>query len=95
MGQLRNAPIFEQQDQLQVFPNPVTSFVKIDFRQPTSQEVSVVILDMQGREVIKRILPLQGNSGVYIDGLDILLPGLYIMRLKTGLNVFFERIIKS
>jgi len=80
---------------LTVFPNPFTTSTTLEFILSETQNVSISIFDVIGRE-IKTIATnnLQaGKNNLIIDSSE-LMSGIYICEIKTGKNVRVIKLIK-
>ena len=78
------------------YPNPFTSNIKLQI-QSTKEESSIVrLISMSGQEAVKRVVTLQpGENIVIIKDLDSVVPGVYILELRRGDDVFTQKILKQ
>lgn len=80
-----------------LYPNPVGSVCVINLYNPYPEEQGVVdLLDSQGK--ILRSEPirlLQGEQPFVLDGLEILPPGIYWIRVHTPGAVFSGKLLKG
>lgn len=69
---------------LNVFPNPASHTVNVSFREVGSGDVSIILRDAQGREVIA--LQDRMESGKYSKDIDVssLARGIYMVEVKSG-----------
>jgi len=76
---------------INIFPNPTTSLLNINI-QETREKLSAVVVDLSGRELIRKELETERN----IFNLDSLPVGVYLLRIKRG-NLIIEnkRILKT
>ena len=69
---------------LNIFPNPTSGSVNIEFEVPTSAEAFIRILDMRGRVIMQR---REGNlNGSYREQWDVssLAKGMYMIEIESG-----------
>lgn len=81
---------------VKAYPNPFTSNIKLQI-QSTKEEISTVrLISMNGQEAVKRAITLQpGENIVIIKDLDTVAPGIYILELRKGDDVFTQKILKQ
>jgi hypothetical protein len=75
-----------------VYPNPVSEYVRIEFEQPSDAEIRLNLLDFRGKLVDSDIL----GTGVTIHEINMqdLPSGLYYLRLQKGKQVNVYRVVK-
>ncbi len=81
--------------EIQVFPNPFSSTIQIDFSLQRSSEVKLSIYDNYGKQVgivVNEYLQ-QGNQQVMFNS-EKLEPGIYLCVLKTNEGMQTKKIIK-
>jgi hypothetical protein len=77
---------------IRVFPNPVTESVNIQFDAPVNEEISLDILDSQGK-LIKTDFIGPASTVKEINMQDV--PGgVYYLRLSNGKNVNVYKVVK-
>ncbi|MFH2095782.1 MAG: T9SS type A sorting domain-containing protein [Bacteroidota bacterium] len=77
-----------------VYPNPFADNVNIDYRLDNSTDVSLELIDVNGRTV-KEMVSMEQQSGEHhyeISGLDA---GIYYVVLKTGHTCYVKKILKQ
>ena len=79
----------EEQNQVQVFPNPTTGYIQIKLPEKI-QEADIQLFDMQGRTVLKTKLSQAFNLNI-----NNLKPGVYIIKIKSGNKIYSSQIIKK
>ena len=84
----------------QNYPNPFNRATIIGFDLPNSTNVSIIIYDLLGEEVIKLINNKKyprGYNTVTWNGLDkhnnLITAGIYIMQIRTGSNELHKKLI--
>ena len=77
----------------QVFPNPVSETLNIQFSSAPGSNGTIEILSMEGKLV--RIRALDGNTTLYRIDLSNLSSGLYICRINSGSVIQSWKIIKQ
>ncbi|MEZ5028815.1 MAG: T9SS type A sorting domain-containing protein [Ferruginibacter sp.] len=50
---------------------------------------------MNGQEAVKRAITLQPGENIVIKDLDTVAPGIYILELRKGDDVFTQKILKQ
>lgn len=71
--------------QLAVLGNPVRGTVAFEYRSPVAEQVSAVVMDMNGRIIIsKKWMAGKGSSVVNMGNLNTQPAGMYLLRVQTG-----------
>ena len=79
-----------------VAPNPFSNVVQVIINSNTSENASISILDLTGREVARKSVRLQtGDNRFSLEGLGRYNPGNYILRLVTKDGIQNIRLIKQ
>ena len=80
---------------LEVFPNPTSSFVNIQFESEASQKVSYKILDLTGRSVMAK--ELGNRSGEFMETIDLsnTARGIYLVQASFDEAVMTVRVIRQ
>jgi len=79
-----------------VSPNPFMNAVQLTINADKNENAVVSIVDLTGREVVRRSVSLQnGTNRFTLDGLSKYNPGSYILRLVTKDGVQNNRLIKQ
>ncbi|NTS39834.1 T9SS type A sorting domain-containing protein [Flavisolibacter sp. BT320] len=78
-----------------VRPNPFVNEITVSVTVPTSQAVTVSLLDATGKLVSRKQVRVQGTSDVKVSGLTGLAKGLYILKVNAGGSEFQEKLIKQ
>lgn len=74
-------------DAISIYPNPAGDFIIID--NPTLEVDKIRIYGLNGREEVIPILNSKGKTDI-----SNLKPGVYILRLDEGVNIYYRRFIK-
>jgi hypothetical protein len=74
---------------LNVYPNPFTSFLNIDIKSNVSH---INIIDLQGRSVFEKSNFTEGNTPL---DLSLLKAGIYFLQIVTENELFTQKIIKN
>ena len=79
----------------QNYPNPFNPTTTIKFGLPAASEVSLVIYDMLGREVITLVNSKELKAGThsYIFNASNIASGAYVYRLSTKNNVVTKKML--
>lgn len=85
-------PVKEFTD-MQVYPNPVTDRINIEFYLTEPSDVTISVIDIVGK-VVSQINPGQINAGPQKFNVDAnqLKPGVYMLQVKAGNTVHTEKI---
>lgn len=75
------------------FPNPFAQEVTFRFMPRISEEASIIIYDMNGKEVYRSLLKPQENEAMI--NLNFLSNSVYLVFIKMGNRAFQTRIIKK
>ncbi len=76
--QITEAPAME----LNVFPNPATNVVNIEYDSPVNAPVSIEVYDLTGRQLISKTSDLSGDDvSLDVSGLT---PGCYLVTVSNG-----------
>lgn len=80
---------------LQVYPNPSNDFINISFDGSASQDATIRLLDLSGREVISN--NVGDINGQYQGAMDIqsLADGIYMLEIESGQLKATRRVIKN
>jgi len=84
----------ENPGNLSLYPNPFSGNTTVDFRIKITGSTEISLINPMG-QIIKRIdlgVVTAGNHRVELDGSD-LKPGIYILRLKTGSEVYTRKAV--
>lgn len=78
---------------LDIFPNPSNGKVNLNFKSDSNDEVTIKILNVDGKEIIRE--DLKGNQGEFEKTIDInnAKPGVYIIRIEQDGKMTTEKII--
>jgi uncharacterized repeat protein (TIGR01451 family) len=81
---------------LSVYPNPFINHVKLQLQSLKEETGNIRIINTNGQEVVKRTVTLQpGGNIVIVKDLDAVSPGLYMLELRIGEDVFVQKIMKQ
>lgn len=74
-----------------VYPNPVTSTATIKFTQTTSQDVTISLVDMLGKEIYRDTQqPLNNTMSFSRDNIE---SGFYILKINSANKTIIKRIV--
>ncbi len=78
------------------FPNPATSETKLTYIVSQTNNVKIVVKDLQGREVMQ-VVNNQQNTGIYQNTIDVstLATGVYIIEYTAGDQVITSKLVKQ
>ncbi|MGB1205247.1 MAG: GEVED domain-containing protein [Chitinophagales bacterium] len=93
-GRLANSEKTMLATELQVFPNPATDFVNINFEvAETSEMVNISIYDISGRLVVAESKTAQGGVQSEQFNLSNFDEGYYIVKIETNGTVMTKRLV--
>lgn|GEM_PF-2315593 len=84
-------------EELSIFPNPVESSMSIDFSGFNESELSVRIVDLNGRTVFNSLRPLNDDSSIFTIDVNEIDQGIYSVLVIDNSNqeiLFTKRIVK-
>ncbi|MFK5854717.1 MAG: T9SS type A sorting domain-containing protein [Bacteroidota bacterium] len=80
---------------LNVYPNPVTSFATIEFDVAINSDANIFVYDLAGRKVLSRENSVQkGLNKIELD-LSNLNSGTYVIQVVIGSSVYSQKIIAN
>ncbi|MFC1734090.1 phospholipase D-like domain-containing protein, partial [candidate division KSB1 bacterium] len=78
---------------INVYPNPSSGNVNIEFFSSLTEELIVEIFDMEGSKVYnQQINVVQGENQIFLD-LIKLKPGIYLLNFQTGMKDYSGKIL--
>lgn len=79
-----------------VSPNPFTTGVDIVFGTASQEKVSVRLLDITGRTLLRKDNAFAAQNRIHLDLSGLSLPaGVYLLEVRTGSNVYIVKIEKA
>jgi hypothetical protein len=69
---------------LNVFPNPSSGLLTIDWTNQAAGNADIIITDIMGREAFKSVLNINASTGRSTLDLSGLKNGIYLMTIKSG-----------
>ncbi|MNV17499.1 hypothetical protein D3C71_1082880 [compost metagenome] len=93
---MKSASAVEQSSALELFPNPTTGSVMLNFNTTTDEEVSVVLFDLSGKAqmTLQNGYLLSGTHRMQAD-LSNLAAGTYIIRIASASENQTLRVVKA
>jgi|GEM_PF-1755606 len=79
-------------DDLRVYPIPATGSLTLEFENETNDMTSVVIKDLQGKEVMKKQLVGKGQKMLNLN-IDSLPSGNYLIEIQQGDRSTFKKLV--
>ena len=81
---------------VRAYPNPFTNNIKLQVQSNKEENSTVRLISMAGQEAVKRVITLQpGENIVIIKDLESVVPGIYILEMRKGDEVFTQKILKQ
>jgi len=78
--------------EVNVFPNPATKYLNVDFAQPVLKEIDISLVDYMGRTVYANSYPPEIYHKIRID-VSVFEPGIYFLIFKTRTFEFVEKVV--
>lgn len=78
-----------------IYPNPTEDFLNIELHGFGQEKMQVSVIDLTGREVIKKNMQVIGEK--YIDSISLgaLNPGMYFLKVNNGKKIWIKQIVKD
>lgn len=77
-----------------VYPNPASDYLKVYLKHLTSREVSFVLHDVLGRELLRREIDLHNGEAIEQIALDQITTGLYVYSIYSeGRVLYSDRVV--
>jgi hypothetical protein len=81
---------------ISAYPNPFSSSVTVSVMSAKSETATLSLVDMQGRELRRKLVPLVvGNNVIMMDDLGKIAAGTYLMRINAASNQSVIKVIKQ
>jgi len=77
---------------IEVYPNPATNFIFINFDNLESDKINLSILNLNGRSIMNREFRLTGQKNLKVE-LPVASPGVYLLNIKYGSKLFSEKLL--
>lgn len=77
-----------------IYPNPADAYINLEIAGMPAGDVTVSIIDMEGRTVWSNAFNLNGNVLKTID-IQMLQPGVYVVKLESPDTALTRRIVKK
>jgi hypothetical protein len=77
---------------MEVFPNPSSGDVQINYTLPVHQKLELAIYDLQGKLIEQRNIGEQG-SGSYTQQWHATTKGVYLIKLSTDQQVISKKVV--
>lgn len=85
----------DKKDNLEVFPNPFSDYINLDYSSLLSEEVKIKVVDLKGKVLLNTIdFSITPNQSRKIN-LSTLASGIYFIQIKIRDNTYFKKIIKN
>jgi hypothetical protein len=78
---------------LQVYPNPATDLINVNFYMPETSQVTISIVDMVGKEVYRNDAGTEGyGPKAYRVNTSMLQAGFYFLRIEVANDTYLQKI---
>jgi len=78
--------------EVQLAPNPTTGLINISLNSELSEELSIRLFDLQGKELLSRQYDADSSFNTTLD-IENLAEGVYMIHFTTGENSFAKRVM--
>jgi len=78
-------------DVTSIFPNPFTSYIYLQFDIPRKEKAGITIFNAVGEKIYEKEVEMNDQS----ISLSFLPPGIYLVSVKTNLEVITRKIVKQ
>lgn len=82
----------EQDDFLEVFPNPASEVIYIDVPGDAGNELVVKIFDLEGKNVLEQEFNVLNNESLPVE-VSELKSGIFFLHIEAGAKVFTQKIV--
>jgi len=91
-----NADLVVLPNAVDIYPNPFYDEIKIVYNSPDTQQVSIEVIDLNGKLVYSKqnINRHFGLNYFKISGLESLRRGVYFVKISSDVMIVSEKIIK-
>jgi alpha-tubulin suppressor-like RCC1 family protein len=91
---LSNTEVIAEINEVNVYPNPTSDLVNINYSLENSEKVSVTVTTIQGQTITE--LKMDKSSGVHSDSIDLSnqSSGMYFITITTETSSFTSKVIK-
>lgn len=88
---------YTRNNDIKVYPNPVTDDFTVRFKTVVQERPTLELMDIYGKTVcITENYHYLNNSEIKVSGMvENISQGYYILRVKTGGNIFYHNVIKT
>lgn len=80
---------------IQVYPNPVSDNLNINYFAPEKQQTIISLFDVQGKEILKQSDETLAGENHFSLNLSSLSSGIYFLSLETETGIFKTKIVKQ
>lgn len=79
------------------YPNPFSEWLDVKFKSHSSERVSIQLLDLSGKVIYNEVFPVSedGSYPIDIPERDTSGPGVYVLVIKQGHKVVFQRVVRK
>ena len=85
--------LIPQESSLNIFPNPASNFIYLEWKAESSAHAQVEIFDMRGKEMLSISLQQVLGRNVERVAVDALQPGNYIVRIQRKEGALVQRVV--
>lgn len=79
---------------ISLYPNPANNTVNLSFNKAISGNATVDIMDITGRVITSHLLNASAGKIMTMD-VSGMVSGVYIVKVTTGSNIYFDKFIKQ
>jgi hypothetical protein len=88
---------FNDENLINIFPNPTTNFLNIEFYSVDTKSLDISIYNLQGQKLFNKVLPVTRTSynTLTISDIKNFSKGYYILNIKTPNNSYSRPFVKQ
>lgn len=79
---------------IKIYPNPFKNYVQIEILQKNKHHVKIAIINITGKKILEKHYPDMRYSVIEINNIGDLPPGIYLLKINIGDQVFQKNISK-
>ena len=80
-------------DYFSMYPNPTDNELNVEFSLNQSEEVQIIIQDLQGKKIQQHRIEANAGSNIVMFDTNALAPGVYFLNIKTPNGIKTEQFI--
>jgi len=78
---------------INIFPNPASEFINVQFTDENSRNITISVLDFSGKTILEKDFENNGLALYSLAIKDKLSPGVYVVKIKTESGNYSSKVI--